>query len=114
MTEVYGIEELKKVIKIFATIGTVAGKSLQDGVISITDLIYVKDFAAIFPDLIEINWFKIIPEVKDLSLEEAISLIDAFKEAFSLPMQGIETTIEAVLTWITEGISFIIKLIKTY
>lgn len=91
------INNLKKVISIAANLGNIAGKSLVDGKIDLKDIILLPNIALIFVDLIKIEWQQIIPEIRDLTIDEQTELIAHFKKEFEIPQRIIEVTIEETI-----------------
>jgi hypothetical protein len=108
-----GIENLKAIVAFAAKNETLIGK-LVDGGITKDDLILVPEFMIALPDLIQIHWSELLPEAKDLTIEECQELIATHNAAFSLPDKKVEATIEETLVLVAQVSSIVFKLIALF
>jgi hypothetical protein len=114
MENVLGIESLKAVVVVAATLGNVGGEVMQDGKIDSADFIIVGKLVPMFPALLKVEWAKVVPEVKDLTQAEADDLVAFFKAQFNIPQDAMETKIEHVLDVCVEVSKVVAKLIALF
>lgn len=108
------INTAKNIISIAARLGNIAGKSLDDGKISLADIVLLPSLAMVFVDLIKIEWKKFLPELKTLTDVQQADLISHFKTEFNIPQKSIEVSIESVLSVVVQLSHTIMSLIHLY
>ncbi len=105
-TQVYGIENIKKIFNVGITIGMAADSNVpawKDGKVDAADFAF---FPMLFPavgDLISLQWNQIIPETKELSAGEIDELYNFFKDHLILNEKSVEAIVE-------EGLGIVIKI----
>lgn len=112
MAQTLGIENIKKVIKAAAEVGNFIGGILGDGKWTPADVIEFQHLWPIISELTSMEYDKFVPEIKDLSPEEAQEMIAYFCECFDIPQDFVEEPLEFCMTFVGNSISFVLDLIK--
>jgi hypothetical protein len=92
------ITNLKAMVSVMASLGTVGGKSMEDGKINVADLALLPSLVNVFPRMLLIDFSQVVPEAKDLTQAESEELVAHFKTEFDIPQDDIEVKIEGVLS----------------
>jgi hypothetical protein len=109
------IKNLLLAVSVIAGLGNIAGIAYADNKIDASDLpAALYGGALLVPKLIEIDWSALVPEAKDLSIEEQAQLIAHFKAEFNIPQEDLEVTIEEVLQDVTDGIALVRRVITRF
>ena len=97
-SSVMDIASLKSLVFVAASLGNIAGETMEDGKVDVKDLALIGKLIPVFPALLAIDFAAVIPEAKDLSEAEAIELVEHFKAQFDIPQDDLEVKIETVLS----------------
>ena len=92
------ISSLKSLVFVAASLGNIAGETMEDGKVDAKDLAMIGKLIPVFPALLAIDFKAVIPEAKDLSESEALELVEFFKAQFNIPQDDLEVKIETVLS----------------
>jgi hypothetical protein len=92
------ISSLKSLVFVAASLGNIAGETMEDGKVDAKDLALIGKLIPVFPALLAIDFAAVIPEAKDLSESEALELVEFFKAQFNIPQDDLEVKIETVLS----------------
>ena len=109
-----GVDEIKKIITILAKLGNVAGMVFEDGKLTSADVAQIPTLVMIIPLFIEVKWTGLLPEIKDLTLDECNEIVACFKNEFNIPETNIEYTIESIMTIVSGLASLIFDLINVW
>lgn len=108
-----GIENLKKIVTVLATLGNISGKTMVDGKVDAKDLVLAGDLIPVFPILLSVDFTVMLPEATDLTQVEALELVEHFKVAFDIP-QDVEVKIEAVLSLVVRFVGLVSEVIAVF
>lgn len=114
MTGKFGIANLMIVTTVLASLGNIAGKSMEDGKVDGKDLALLPEAVMIFPLAVQAEWTELVPEATDLDEAEQAQLLAHFKEKFNIPQDDLETKIEDVLGILKDGASLVMRLISVW
>jgi hypothetical protein len=92
------ISSLKSLVFVAASLGNIAGETMEDGKVDTKDIALIGKLIPVFPAILAIDFAAVIPEAKDLSESEALELVDLFKAQFNIPQDDLEVKIETVLS----------------
>lgn len=106
--ETFGIENLKKVVVFGTNIGKIISTDLEDGKVSLQEVLALLPALMSVPDLIA-SKDAIIQEAKDLSIDEVGQLVAGLDGATSENVIGI---IEDALTFIVSGKNLVERFTK--
>jgi hypothetical protein len=112
--EVMSFENLKKAVSVAAKVGNIAGKTFEDGKLSMADLALLPEFITLFPAFIAVEWTKVVPTAKELTTEQIAELMALFSSEFDIPQDKLEQTIEAVLGIVSQLVGVIANLIAIF
>lgn len=103
MDKLFGIENLKKGVKLALGFTEQTVTSLKDG-FQYTDLLSYLDELMEVPGVVK-AWSQIIQEAKDLDADERKELAQYVADNFDIPDDKIEAVIEHSLQWLVETIA---------
>ena len=114
MENLYGIENLKKIISSIAKTGNTCGKAFEDGKLNGGDVVLVPELFFDLSPLFNVEYAQVMPEAKDINTDEANALVAHFNTEFDLPQDNVEWTIESVLSLLGEIVSVAFKLYNIF
>ena len=108
------MEQLKKIVSIAAVLSNVAGSSLADNKIDLSDMAYIGQLVMVFPLFAGADFTKVADEVKNFKVEDAEALVAQFKAEFNIPQEDTEVTIEKVLDIVVRVTALMLDLIAVF
>lgn len=103
-----GIENLKKLVKFGLDVANKIATDLQDGKITTMEIFgFIPELTEI-PDVVK-SWPDIAAELKEVSAEERVELLDYIKQNFDIPDDQLESVIEDSLMNVVSLISLVEK-----
>jgi len=106
MAGTYGVNNLLKVLDLGIELGNVAGKSLEDGKIGLTDMTLATSLFDEVMGLTSVNWSDLPKEAKELDHEDMAIVSQAFAAKFDIPQDELETKVEAAIVLAMSAIKF--------
>ena len=88
------IDNVKKLSLATAQLGSAAGKVLEDGKISFSDMAYAMKIVQSFQEFVAVKYAELKLEFKDLDAAEKGVLVQAFNAEFDLPQDSVEASVE--------------------
>lgn len=94
MSEKLSIDQLKLFVSALALTGTTVGSILDDGKVDLKDLPKLPEVLGDLRAFSAVDYAKVMPEIADLSNDEAQELSSLFEQKFDIKADSIEAVIE--------------------
>ena len=110
--EVLGIDQLVLLISVVASSGGTVAAILEDGKVNWSDTAHIFRLFGHLQDLKNIDFKKVLPEIKDLSTDEITRLGLVFDSKFDLVNDDIEKKVEEGLSEVRKFVESVMYFVK--